>query len=118
MKGKRTGKAGAVAAAQEGAKEAAVAAAQEVAKEVAAAGAAWGAEEQHREQRRADCWAFGSGVGVYSGVLLRRVFLWFCGVSAFGSAVRYISGTHVCSLHAGFDFCHSCVLPRLPCCLS
>jgi hypothetical protein len=92
MKGKRTGKTEALAAAQEGAKEVAVAAAQEGAKEVAvaaaqegakelaAAGAAWGAEERHREPRRAECWAFGSGVGVYSGFLLRRVFRWFCGV--------------------------------------
>jgi hypothetical protein len=80
MKGKRTGKAEALAAAQEGAKEVAVAAAQEGAKGVAVAGAAWGAEERHREPRRADCWAFGSGVGVCSGFLLRRVFRWFSGV--------------------------------------
>jgi hypothetical protein len=64
-------------------------------------------QEQHREQRRADCWAFGSGVGVSSGFLLRRGFLWLCGVPGFGSAVRYLSGTPVCSFHAGFDFCHS-----------
>jgi hypothetical protein len=64
-------------------------------------------QEQHGEQRRADCCAFGSGVGVSSGFLLRRVFLWLCGVSGFGSAVRYLSGTPVCSFHAGFDFCHS-----------
>jgi hypothetical protein len=74
-------------------------------------------KQEHRKQRRTDCWAFGCGVGVYSRFLLRRVFLWFCCVSAFSSAVRCRSGSHVCPLHAGFEFFHLCVLPRLLCCL-
>jgi hypothetical protein len=51
-------------------------------------GAKWVRRQHKREQRRADCWAFGSGVGVSCGFLLRRVFLWFCGVSGVGSTVR------------------------------
>jgi hypothetical protein len=109
MRGKRTGKAGAVAAAQEGAKEVAVAAGQEGAKELAEA--AWGAG------------AFGLlGFWVWGWCLFR--FSAAAGLSVVLRCIRSWFGCtiyiwhYVCSFHTGFEFCYSCVLPCLPCCLS
>jgi hypothetical protein len=79
MKGKRTAKAGAVAAAQEGAKKVAVAAAQEGAKEVAVAGAAYGAEASGL----LGFWVWGRCLFRFStaaglSVVLRCIGIWFC----------------------------------------